>query len=83
MWEIIGILILLIVSSIIWVVTCEKLEHKPTIMFIGYMTGGIIAIIIGTYVIKPEIENSQIQVNELTTELYESYSLIDSLEQEK
>ena len=83
MLDILGYIVLFIACLIIWLVACEKIENRPKLMLVGYLTGVIVTVIIGCRWLKPEIEKYENKVNELTTKLYESYSLIDSLEQEK
>lgn len=82
MWFILGMIVLLIATAIVSVVVVEKTNNKLKILIIGYIIGGIVTFIIGCRCFKPEIEKYENKVNELTTKLYESYSLIDSFEQQ-
>ena len=83
MWFILGMIVLFIITSIIGVIIVGKTNSKLITLIVGYILGGIIVFIAGCRCFKPAIEKYENKVNELTTELYESYSLIDSLEQEK
>lgn len=83
MWFILGTIVLIMLNSLIWLIALEKIKNKPKLMLVGYLTGVIVTAIIGCRWLKPKIKEYEDKVNELTTELYESYNVRDSLEQEK
>jgi len=83
MYFILGIIVLQISLVIMWSVACKKIENKSSLLFVVYMTYVIVVIIICTCFVNPRIKELEDKVNELTTELYESYNVRDSLEQEK
>lgn len=83
MWFILGMIILAIVCMTIQVIVSETVENKRKVFLIGYCLGLIIALIFVARFVRPKIQEYESKVNELTTKLYESYSLIDSLEQEE
>ena len=82
MWFILGMIILAILCMTIQVIVSETVENKRKVFLIGYCLGLIIALIFVARFIRPKLQEYENKVNELTTKLYESYSLIDSLEQE-
>ena len=83
MWFILGMIILAILCMTIQVIVSETVENKRKVFLIGYCLGSIIALIFVARFIRPKLHEYENKVNELTTKLYESYSLVDSLEQEK
>ena len=83
MWFILGIIVLAITCATIQNIVSEIVKNKKKVFFIGYLLGVIVVSIFVARFVRPKIEEYENKVNELKTELYESYSLIDSLEQEK
>lgn len=82
MWTILGMLILIIILAIIGVIVTEKTDNKYKVLFTGMAISTIILSVLGCRFIKPKLNEYETKVNELTTELYESYNVRDSLEQE-
>lgn len=81
MWFILGMIVLIILLAIIGVIVTEKTDDKYKVLFTGMSITIIILSVVGCRIIRPKLQEYENKVNELTTELYESYSLVDSLNQ--
>lgn len=81
MWFILGMIVLAITCATIQTIVSEIVKKKKNVFFIGYCLGVIIVLIFVARFIRPKLQEYENKVNELTTKLYESYSLVDSLNQ--
>lgn len=62
--EKVGVLLgMAVICVVIWVIAEEKVEDKPRLMLVGYLTGAMMAVMLCCYCVKPKLDMLESRIN--------------------